>query len=98
MHCSTCRGGLADLSTFALCQAIVPHSQSFETMVQSYHILPSSALDIAVRALQIQDYQVIDWIPPSQASAVRTLFEILGADGAQGIRAAMQFSGEPPVA
>jgi amidase len=56
------------------------------------------ALDMAVRALQIQGYQVIDWIPPSHASAVRTLFEILGADGAQGIRAAMQLSGEPPVA
>ena len=55
------------------------------------------ALEIVVQALQNQGYEVIEWIPPLHAPAVRTLFEILGADGAQGIRAAIRLSGEPPV-
>lgn len=55
------------------------------------------AQEMVVQALQSQGYEIIEWNPPAHAQAVHTLFEILGADGAQGIRAAIQLSGEPPV-
>ena len=57
----------------------------------------SRALDMVVRALQSDGYEVVDWQPPPHAPAVRNLFEILGADGARGVRNALKLSGEPPV-
>jgi hypothetical protein len=55
------------------------------------------AQEVVVQALQNRGYELISWNMPSHAPAVQPLFEILGADGAQGIRAAMQLSGEPAV-
>ena len=55
------------------------------------------ALNTVALALRAQGHEVIDWNPPAHDAAVSTLFQILGSDGASGIRAAMKLSGEPPV-
>ncbi len=74
---------------------------SFAVLRCDGNVLPqppiSRALDMVVCALHGAGYQVIEWHPPAHAPAVRNLFEILGSDGARGVRDALELSGEPPV-
>jgi len=55
------------------------------------------ALHITMNALRSQGFEVVDWQPPPHEPAVRTLFQILGADGARGLRDVLLKSGEQPV-
>ncbi|KIX05007.1 uncharacterized protein Z518_05879 [Rhinocladiella mackenziei CBS 650.93] len=55
------------------------------------------ALRSVIQCLRRAGYQVIEWNPPSHATAVETYFKIIGADGAQATREHIKASGEPPV-
>lgn len=75
---------------------------TFAVLRHDGHVRPQPpvqrALDITTQALRQQGHEIIDnWEPPSHPAAVQTLFEILGSDGAQGVRDALRSSGEPPV-
>ncbi|KYG41620.1 hypothetical protein M433DRAFT_75476 [Acidomyces richmondensis BFW] len=62
------------------------------------HPTIGQAIAIVKKALQQCGYEVVDWKPPKQNTAVDNLFRIFGADSGKCIREAIDASGEPPVA
>lgn len=61
------------------------------------HPTIGQAIAIVKKALQHCGYEVVDWKPPKQNTAVDNLFRIFGADSGKCIREAIDASGEPPV-
>lgn len=74
---------------------------SFAVMTTDNHVRPLPPLQRALthiaQGLRQRGYQVIEWTPPAHSPAVKTLFRIIGADGAKDIRQHIQEGREPPV-